>query len=114
MFYLTRNRSIFDAFFEDFEPIYQPRVYSSSYYDDGEKVTYYRNGIVHNESGPAITYRDTKKEPEYWLHGRQVTKADVEKLIDEKEANKVHRITVNGKVHEVKRDKLKEIEKLLS
>lgn len=113
MFY-PRSRSLFDILLEDFEPIYQPRVtYSSYYYDDGEKVTYYKNGIVHNETGPAITYKDTKKQPEYYLNGKQVTKADVDKLIDEKEANKVHRITVNGKVHEVKRDKLKEIEKLL-
>lgn len=34
---------------------------------------WYQNDQLHRENGPAIIYADPHKEPEYWLHGRQMS-----------------------------------------
>lgn len=57
------------------------------------KQEWHRNGELHNDSGPAVTYPPSKQHPnghrEYWLNGKQVDKAEhgqaMEKNNQEKE-----------------------------
>ncbi len=90
-----------------------------SFDQDGMKTTYYKNGKVHREDGPAVEYHSDIKLPEgtvneYWLEGKQVTKKDVEDLVVKKEEEKIYTIYVGEKEYKIKgKKKLEEFEKLL-
>lgn len=96
--------SIFDELFRSF-PLTSP--FERTYTDDGVKRTYYKNGIVHNETGPAVVYSDGKVE--YWLDGKQVDKSTVDKLGEEKELNRKVYITVDDKQYVITGKQLKEL-----
>ena len=52
---------------------------------EGRTIYYFDNEdrrVIHNFDGPAIIYDDKTKD-EYWLYGKQMTKEDLSKLIDE-------------------------------
>jgi hypothetical protein len=67
----------------------------NTYTDDGVKKTYYTNGIVSREDGPAVIYRDGKVE--YWLNGKQVNKEEVDKLSEEKLNSRKVLVTVDNR-----------------
>lgn len=82
-------------------------------------VTFYKNGKVHREDGPAVVYKsqgsDTNHKPnEYWLDGKQVTKEVVEALVAKTEEEKEYVIYVGDVEYKVKgKKKLEELKKLL-
>jgi mannosyltransferase OCH1-like enzyme len=78
-------------------------------YDDGEKIQKFTNGILHCETGPAVVYHDEKKEDEYWLEGRLVTKEEVEKRKEEIEDNRMHSIWIDNKEFKVTGKRLREL-----
>lgn len=100
------------SFVDDFFSLARvPLSYSSysraTYTDDGEKITYYLNGRVHKEDGPAVEWYGgkSKGKVEYWLEGREVTKEEVDKLREEEEVA----VWVEGKEYLVTRKRLKEL-----
>ena len=100
------------SFVDDFFSLARvPLSYSSysraTYTDDGEKITYYLDGKVHNEKSPAVEwYRGKNKgKVEYWLEGKEVTKEAVDKLREEEEVA----VWVEGKEYRVTRKRLKEL-----
>lgn len=78
-------------------------------YDDGEKIQKFTNGILHCETGPAVTYHNKEKEPEYWLDGRRVTKEEVDKRKEEIEDNRMHSIWIDNKEFKVSGKRLREL-----
>ena len=85
-----------------------PTVTRGKFYtDDGEKVCYYQNNMLHRSDGPAVEYRDGKVE--YWLNGKQVDKEAVDKLAEEKENNREVIVTIDGKTYVITGKQLKEL-----
>lgn len=80
---------------------------------DNEKTTYYINGKVSRLDGPAIEYKDEKKENEWWIDGKQTTKEEVEKEYQKLQDERIHHITVDGRHYEVPGKRLKELKSLL-
>jgi hypothetical protein len=68
----------FNDVFEIFDKFFTEINYSGGYTrlttPEGN-VEVYKNGRLHNEYGPAVVYKDGKKE--FWLNGRQVCESDV-------------------------------------
>lgn len=97
-------------------------VFSSE--EDDTKVTFYQNGKVHREDGPAVVYKDLKNkngesivrpENEYWYNGKQVTKEFIENLVAQKEEEKEYVIYLGDVEYKVKgKKKLEELKKLLN
>lgn len=82
--------------------------------DDGEKITYYRNGRVSRIDGPAVEYHDKEKgQDEWWLEGKLVTKELVEEEKEKIEAKRIHYLSIDGKTYNVTGDKIKIIKELL-
>ncbi len=96
-------------------------IFSSEETD--EKVTFYQNGKVHREDGPAVVYKSVKnkdgkvaekKDDEYWLDGKQVTKEVVDALVAKREDEKEYVVYIGDVEYKVKgKKKLEEIQKLL-
>ena len=102
------TRSLLDDFFSLARVVPSYSSYSrATYTDDGEKITYYLDGRVHKEDGPAVEwYRGKHKgKVEYWLEGKEVTKEAVDKLREEEEVA----VVVEGKEYKVTRKRLKEL-----
>lgn len=112
-----------DAEFRDFErssgrfnmlpKITLPSVktYSESYrtINDGESIRYFKNGMLHNDEGPAVIYQDKDKQAEYWLNGIKSTEKDVEEIKLKKEDERKHTIYLDSVPYEVTGKQLKQI-----
>lgn len=113
----TFTTRLFDEVFSDFDRYFvdAPVTKSKEKTDivstitDSEKTETYKNGRLHNETGPAVVYKDKSKGSEYWLNGRQVTKEDVDVLISKAEENKKRVITIDGKDYVITEKQWKEI-----
>ena len=77
-------------------------------YHDGEKTISYQNGLVHNDTGPAIIY-DDDREDEYYLNGIKSTKEEVESLKQKLEDEREHSVWVDGKEYKVSGKRLREL-----
>ena len=99
-------QTLFDSLFRDLQWTY-PTTSGYTYTDDGVTLTYYKNGIVHNDKGPAIKHRDGKVE--YWLNGKQTTKETVDALIEERENSRKVKVTVDGTTYTITSKQLKEL-----
>jgi hypothetical protein len=60
---------------------------------------HYKNGMLHNDSGPAVIHKDGTKE--YWLEGKRVKESDVIKIEPKK------KVTID--VTEKERQKIRDI-----
>ena len=102
------TRSLIDDFFSlAGVPLSYSSYSRATYTDDGEKITYYLDGKVHNEKSPAVEWYKGKNKGkvEYWLEGKEVTKEAVDKLREEEEVT----VVVEGKEYRVTRKRLKEL-----
>lgn len=101
-----RGLTLFDTAFSDF--LYDADAFfnrnckrSVNNYqeiDNGEVIETYHNGRLHNEKGPAVSYKDKSKHNlnEYWLNGRKVTKDEVDAYREKKEDETPIIITIEG------------------
>lgn len=81
--------------------------------EDKEKRTYYHNGLVSRLDGPAIEWKDEKKEDEWYVDGVRLTKEEVEAKKQEIEDAATHHLTIDGKHMEVTGKQLRELKKML-
>jgi hypothetical protein len=118
----------FDVYFRDIEKEYGRGLFptisipslqntineTAVVHSDGKKTIYYKNGMVHREDGPAITYNDGKQFEEYWLNGQKVTKEEVSSLREKQEEEKEYSVYIGDREYKVKgKKKLAELENLL-
>ena len=78
-------------------------------YHDGEKIQKFTNGILHCDSEAAVIY-DDDRDDEFWLNGRQVDKAAIEKHYNELLDNKIHSVWIDGKEFKVTGKKLRQLD----
>lgn len=102
---------VFDSFFTPVRNY--GRTITSGTYDDGEKKTWYVNGMIHREDGPAVVYHDEGKKSEYWLKGKLLSKRDWEDEVDRIEGEREHTVYIDGHKHTVKGKNLRKIKELL-
>jgi len=111
-----RYFDMFDLFDYVFDA---PRISRRSYYRDVGALkedgvtTYYENGRVHRLDGPAVVY-DDKRESEYWLNGKRVTKEEHDKLRLDLEDKKQHTVYIDGVPKVISGKKLRLLNEVLN
>jgi hypothetical protein len=115
MFYRYSINSLFNDLEDAF---YEASAYQSSkrVYTQGNIEKHFKNGILHDDKGPAwIEYDDAgkvKKEV-YYLEGEKVSKEVIDTYRQKIEDEKIHHISLGSKTYKVTGKKLKELEKSL-
>jgi hypothetical protein len=110
---LRRNESLFDLVFgKGFEDIFRETYpLLSPTKKDYNKTVYYKDGMIHNENGPAVVYKDGKEE--YWLEGSKVTKEDVESYRQKLEDEKQHYISLDDTSYTISGKQYRELKNIL-
>ena len=108
---MLRGLSLMSRLFdEEFDTLFQ-ELQSSKTKNKDQKTIYYKNGMVHNENGPAIVHKDGKEE--YWLEGRKVTKEDVTTYRQNLEDNTKHCVYVADKPYIINGKQLRQLKSTL-
>lgn len=81
--------------------------YLMKHFDD--KIALYKDGALHCHNGPAVKYKDTTIQDEYWLEGKRVTKEDVDAYSRLKDENTFVKIEIEGISYKLTTKKYKEL-----
>ncbi len=111
---MLRGLSLVSRFFdEDFDTLFQELQDTRTKKENkSQKTIYYKNGMIHNENGPAVIHKDGK-ESEYWLEGRKVTKQEVDEYRQNVEDNTKHCVYVADKTYIINGKQLKTLKSML-
>ena len=100
-------RSDFNTLFEEaFGPMTNEQII-----DYGDKKVWYKNGIVHNNKGPAIVYPNGSKK--YYLDGIELPESVFLAKVQEEENRIIYSLHIKGVDYKVTGKELQEVVKLL-
>jgi hypothetical protein len=110
------GKNIFDiieAMIEGNSINYTPTFNDERVSKDNEKITYYKNGMVHREDGPAVVYKKDDTLSEYWLFGKRVSKSDFLLEKEKIDDSKIHIIYIDHEKYKITGKQLKKLKETL-